>query len=259
MRHRRPGRAAGRVAVDRPAAAGRAGPGARRRLPAPAARRAVVRPRRRETERVRRDPAPGRRRAGQRASCSSSTTWRWSWRVCDYIYVLDFGAADLRRHAGRGARAARSCGPPTSAIGRPSAGRRELREARAGVTAGYGDTTVLRDVDLVRAARVGRRPARPERRRQDHAAAGGVGPPAPLGTAGSSSTATTDRPAWPARAGGRRACATSPRAAAIFPALTVRENLVLQSPAGRGERGHRPGRRRVPRPRRAARPDRRAR
>ena len=24
-------------------------------------------------------------------SCSSSTTCRWSWQICDYIYVLDFG------------------------------------------------------------------------------------------------------------------------------------------------------------------------
>ena len=77
VRHRRPRRAAGRRAVDRPAPPGRARPLPRRRVRPAAARRAVVGPRPRRDRVASATSCSGRRRAGHAASCSSSTTWRW--------------------------------------------------------------------------------------------------------------------------------------------------------------------------------------
>ena len=78
--------------------------------------------------------------------------------------------AGRRRGAGR--RDARARSPPIRACGRSTWARHSMAELLAleGVTAGYGESIVLEDVSL--AIDEGRQPraARPQRRRQDHAA-----------------------------------------------------------------------------------------
>ena len=85
--------------------------------------------------------------------------------------------AHLRGHAAPRCSTSELVRAPTSAAEAVSRDRELASQERwlmfelRSIDAGYGGTQVLRGVDLVVPDAVGRRPARPQRRRQDHAAA----------------------------------------------------------------------------------------
>ena len=254
LRHHRPRRPAGRRPLRRAAAPRRAGPGPRRRLPAAAARRAVVGSRPGRDRPVRRH----RSAASWPSSGAGDPPRRARHEPRHGGVRLPLRArlrpADLRGDAGRDAASAASSGPPTSATTRRSEVACVMLELD-GITAGYGDSDrAPRTSTCVVPDGVGRRAARPQRRRaRRRCCAWRPGCCRP--TAGPRPARRRGRDRLAAAAARRPRAVPRPRGARRLPAADRRPRTCGSScrPGVEEERG-RPGRRRLPDARAAARP-----